>query len=110
MLPSLELAQGPTKKPRVFVPEVRDREKPDGAVIAQLLVERQETFKHYSDGTLEEAQIELSYRLIGADAFPGSGHGEFPASFSTLDNRVSLTKHGVWGHGFVTLDLPGIEG
>ncbi|MBK5124318.1 hypothetical protein IQ288_31245 [Burkholderia sp. R-69980] len=110
MLPSLELADGPNRKPRVLVLEVRNHEKPDGAVIARLVVERQETFRHYADGPLDEACIELSYRLIGADAFPGSGHGEFRGSFSTFDNRVSLTRHGVWEHGFVTLDLPGLEG
>ncbi|WP_421380936.1 hypothetical protein ACOCG7_33865 (plasmid) [Paraburkholderia sp. DD10] len=106
----MEQHEGPRKKPRVLVLEVQDRQKPDGPVIAQLLIERQESFKYYADGPLEEAGFELSYRMVGADVFPGNGRGEFRAGFSTFDNRVSVTQHGVWGHGFVTLDLPGLEG
>ncbi|MDR6449645.1 hypothetical protein J2794_005783 [Paraburkholderia terricola] len=91
MLPSLEQHEGPRKKPRVLVLEVQDRQKPDGPVIAQLLIERQESFKYYADGPLEEAGFELSYRMVGADVFPGNGRGEFRAGFSTFDNRVSVT-------------------
>jgi GNAT superfamily N-acetyltransferase len=110
MLPSLELDEGPRKKPRVLVLEVRDRDEPAGEVIAQLLVERQEEYEHDSDGSIWKARIELAYRLIGAAVYPANGQGEFRGSYSATDNRVCLTMHGVWGHGFVTLDLPGLEG
>jgi hypothetical protein len=48
--------------------------------------------------------------MIGVPAGPASGQGEFRGCYSAVHNRVSVTASGVWEHGFVTLDLPGLEG
>jgi hypothetical protein len=56
------------------------------------------------------AHIELSYRMIGVPVGPASGQGEFRGCYSAVHNRVSVTASHVWGHGIVTLDLPGLEG
>ena len=110
MLPSLEHAEKPLNKPRILVLEVRDKNRPDGPVIAQIVIERQETFATYSDGQTKQARIELSFRQIGVEVYAGHGQGEFCGSYSPSDNSLSLTTHCEWGHGFVTLDLPKLEG
>ncbi|WP_152038199.1 hypothetical protein [Paraburkholderia hospita] len=110
MLPSLEVNEGLGKKLRVLVLEIRDRNKTDRGVIAHLLVEREERYDRYADGQLRQARIELSYRMIGVAVAPASGQGEFRGCYSATDNRVSVTACGVWERGFVTLDLPGLEG
>lgn len=110
MLPSLERAEKPMNKPRILVLEVRDKKQPHGPVVAQIVVEREETFAHYADGQLKQACIELSFRQIGGEVYAGNGRGEFHGTFSPVDNSVSLTTHREWGHGFVTLDLPQLEG
>ena len=101
MLPSLEHAEKPLNKPRILVLEVRDKNRPDGPVIAQIVIERQETFATYSDGQLKQARIELSFRQIGVEVYAGHGQGEFCGSYSPSDHSVSLTTHREWGHGFV---------
>ncbi|MDR5804946.1 hypothetical protein [Caballeronia sp. LZ001] len=110
MLPSLEDRTGTSRKPRILVLEVRAREKPDGPVIVRLLVERLEQYERYPDGTLRQADLEIAYRALDRQVHTANGRGEFRASFSTFDARASVTRHGVWEHGFVTLDLPGLEG
>ena len=110
MLPTLEINEGPGKKPRVLVLEISDRNKADRGVIARLLVERETRYERYADGQLDTAHIELSYRMIGVPVGPASGQGEFRGCYSAVQNRVSVTASGVWGHGFVTLDLPGLKG
>jgi hypothetical protein len=40
MLPSLEHAEQPMNKPRILALEVRDKNRPDGPVIAQIVIER----------------------------------------------------------------------
>ena len=55
------------RRPRILVLQVRDKRRPDGPVVAQVVVERQETFSNYSDGQLKRARIELSFRQIGVE-------------------------------------------
>ena len=110
MLQSLEQADSLMNKPRIVVLEVRNRKSPDGPVIAHVVVERQETSEKYLDGQLRQACISLSFRQTGIEVFAASGHGEFHASYSPLDDSLSLTTHSEWDHGFVTLDLQGLEG
>jgi hypothetical protein len=91
MLPTLEHNEGPGKKPRVLVLEVRDRNGPDRDVIARLLVEREARYERYADGKLDMAHIELSYRMIGVPVGPASGQGEFRRCYSAVHNGVSVT-------------------
>ncbi|MEM5389782.1 hypothetical protein VSR68_40575 [Paraburkholderia phymatum] len=94
----------------VLVLEIRDRNKTDRGVIARLLVERETRYERYADGQLDMAHIELSYCMIGVPVGPASGQGAFRGCYSAVQNRVSATASDVWGHGFVTIDLPGLEG
>lgn len=113
MLPSLDdrFVEGRRTKPRIVVLEVRDTKRVDGRVIARVIVEREEEIERADDGSIWKARISLSYRLLETEVFPGSGQGEFEGCYSGRDNRVSLTTgSSVWEHGFVTLDLPRLNG
>ncbi|WP_175887266.1 hypothetical protein [Burkholderia contaminans] len=113
MLPSLDerAVEGGRTKPRILMLEVRDTRKPVGKVIARIMVEREETFERADDGSICKARIRLSYRLLETEVFACSGQGEFEGCYSGQDNRVSLTTgSSVWEHGFVTLDLPRLNG
>jgi GNAT superfamily N-acetyltransferase len=113
MLPSLDdrFVEGRRTKPRILVLEVRDRKNVDGSVIARIMVEREEQFERSDDGSIWNARIRLSYRLLETEVFACSGQGEFEGCYSGLDNRLSLTTtSSVWEHGFVTLDLPRLKG
>ncbi|MBJ9696429.1 hypothetical protein [Burkholderia cenocepacia] len=113
MLPSLDerVVEGRRTKPRILMLEVRDTRKPVGTVIARIMVEREEKFERADDGSICKARIRLSYRLLETEVFACSGQGEFEGCYSGQDNRVSLTTgSSVWEHGFVTLDLPRLNG
>ena len=113
MLPSLDdrFVEGRRSKPRIVVLEVRDTKRVDGRVIAPIMVERDEQIEWADDGSIWKARISLSYRLLGTEVFACSGQGEFEGCYSGRDNRVSLTTgSSVWEHGFVTLDLPRLNG
>ncbi|KWO63780.1 hypothetical protein [Burkholderia territorii] len=113
MLPSVDdpVVEGRRMKPRILILEVRDTRKPGGKVIARIMVEREEKFERADDGSINKAWIRLSYRLLETEVFACSGQGEFEGCYSGQDNRVSITTgSSVWEHGFVTLDLPRLNG
>ena len=117
-LPSLDSGwQGKQRvKPRIYMLEVRDRDKPEGAPIAWLLVERQETCRRDErDGSIWEASIRISYeRVAPKNSRESAGKGYFSGGYfrgylSNSDPCVSLTSESM-GKGTVFLDLPGLHG
>ncbi|WP_186075124.1 hypothetical protein [Burkholderia gladioli] len=113
MLPSFDerIDEGRRIKPRILILEVRDSRKVDGKVIARIMIEREENVERDDDGSIWRARIRLSYRLLEAEVFASNGQGEFEGCYSGPDNRISLaTGSSVWEHGFVTLDLPRLNG
>lgn len=98
-------------KPRILVLEIKDKDRPSDAAIAWLLVERKEEYNHHpTDGVLQDASIRLTYKRINpkSSALPGGG-GFFAGSYSLRCNAVSITSQ-TMGRGFVTLDLPRLNG
>lgn len=110
MLQSLEQTEQPANKPRILVLSVRDSKRREKLAIAHVVIERKEILESHADGQVKHASIELSFRLPCVDVYTGNGRGEFQGSYSPSDNSVSLSSRDEAGHGFVTLDLPGLEG
>lgn len=85
-------------KPPVCVLEVRDRDKPDGELIARLFVHREETYRRDDrDGQMYEASIRLSYQTIEAkhslrSRVSGSFDGSYSRGFRDGEASVSLVK------------------
>lgn len=79
--------------------------------IAWLLVERTEIYKKSPDGEVTSAYIAINYQQIlihPTNAIMRRG-GEFYGGYSKYNNMVSITSKTIQS-GFVTLDLPGLEG
>jgi GNAT superfamily N-acetyltransferase len=115
-LPSFESEwkDGVRLRPRVYVLEIRDRDKHDRGPIAWLFVERVETCrKDERDGSVYEASIRLSYERIAPKlARDASGKGHFSGSYSRAFGdgpAVSLTS-ATTTRGTVFLDLPHLDG
>lgn len=107
-LPSFSYSwcNGETIKPRIYVLEVRNKDRPDDKAMAWLYVEREETYEYDpQDNTVYKASIRLSYKRVGSKrSLKKPSAGYFAASYSRISNGVSLTK------GAVFLDLRGLHG
>lgn len=107
-LPSFSYSwrNGETIKPRIYVLEVRNKDRPDDKAMAWLYVEREETYEYDpQDNTVYKASIRLSYERVGSKrSLQKPSAGYFAASYSRISNRVSLTN------GAVFLDLHGLYG
>lgn len=115
-LPSFdsEWKNGEWGKPRIYVLEIRDRDKPSCDPIAWLLVERQEAYwRDERDDTIHEASIRLSYeRISPKHSHHMSSKGYFSGGYVRgFGDRplASLTSEPA-SKGAVFLDLPGLEG
>lgn len=98
-------------KPYILV--VRSRHDPSGEIITKLLIEPQETRKIGEKGEVEEAQLRIRYRIIGA-ALPGARKQtyEFPACYDRKcgeSGRICLTGSNPF-EGAVFLDPEGLRG
>ncbi len=105
---------GKQVKPRMYVLEIRDRDKPDSDPIASLFIERQETYRRDErDGSIYEASICLSYeRIVPKHPFHVKSNSYFSGGYSRgFANMpsVSLTSEST-ARGAVFLDLPNLEG
>lgn len=115
-LPSFDTTwQGEKRvKPRIYVLEVRRRERPDGAPVAWLLIERQEVLRRDErDGSIYEASIRISYERIEpkhSHRVPGKGYfsGGYSRGFSG-EPSVSLTSE-TTSKGAVFLDPQDLRG
>lgn len=101
-------------KPRIYVLEIRDRDKFNGDPIAWLFIERQETYRRDKrDGSIYEASIRLSYeRIVPQHSHRQGGKGYFSGGYSRgygNEPSVSLTSEST-SKGAVFLDLPDLEG
>lgn len=102
---------GEIVKPQILVLEIKDKDGLTDDALGFVLVERHESYKHYSDGPLEAAGICLSFkRVAGKYSYGSQGKGYFLAGFTPSINTVSLTSSIAWSEGAVFLDLPGLAG
>lgn len=115
-LPSFEIGwkDGEPVKPRIYVLEIRDRDKPENDPIAWLFIERQETCRRDErDGSIYEASICLSYeRIAPKHSCLAKDKGYFSGGYSRGFGDVpfvSLTSEST-SRGAVFLDLPSLEG
>lgn len=102
---------GEIVKPQILVLEIKDKDGLTDDALGFVLVERHESYKHYSDGPLEAAGICLSFkRVAGKYTYGSRGQGYFLGGFTQSINTVSLTSSIAWSEGAVFLDLPGLAG
>lgn len=102
---------GEIVKPQILVLEIKDKDGLRDDALGFVLVERHESYKHYSDGPLEAAGICLSFkRVAGKYSYGSQGKGYFLGGFTPSINTVSLTSTIAWSEGAVFLDLPGLVG
>lgn len=96
-LPSFETSSNEdrtSKKPRIQVIEVRDKENPDGEAIAWLAVEREEKYlKLPKENILVNASISIHYKKIDSDKYKYSRKVQysFDGRYESHFNSVSLT-------------------
>lgn len=102
---------GEIVKPQILVLEIKDKDGLTDEALGFVLVERHESYKHYSDGPLEAAGICLSFkRVAGKYTYGSRGQGYFLGGFTPSINTVSLTSTIAGSEGAVFLDLPGLAG
>lgn len=102
---------GEIVKPQILVLEIKDKDGLRDDALGFVLVERRESYRHYSDGPLEAASICFSFkRVAGTYTYGSHGQGWFVGGFTPDINTVSLTSTIAWSEGGVFLDLPGLAG
>jgi hypothetical protein len=88
--------------PKILVLEVRHRDQPEGDPIMWLLIERQEHFKHDTDGNMSHASICIFWQQIKArHSYPKATKGNFSGSYCKYSNVVSLTSTNLSYGGYV---------
>lgn len=96
-------------KPHICILEVRDRNAPDGKLIARLFVQREEHYERDDEGKVYEASIRLSYETIEPKYSlrprdSGSFDGSYLRGFYEGHGSVSLVD------GALFFDPPDLRG